>query len=153
VIDSEEDVMALQAKCGGQGPGLALLRMIVGIVFLAHGCQKLFVYHFSGVTGMFTGIGIPLPAVSAVVVTLVELLGGLALFFGLLTRWAALLLAINMAVAVLAVRLKGGFFLPAGFEYALTLLVASVSLALAGPGVCAFDNLICKKPAEAPPAA
>jgi putative oxidoreductase len=102
---------------------------------------------------MFKGIGIPLPEVSAVVVTLVELLGGLALFAGFLTRWAAILLAINMAVAVLAVHLKGGFFLPAGFEYALTLLVASVALVLAGPGVCAFDNVISKKATGAPPAA
>ena len=146
--------MALQAKCGWQGQGIALLRMIVGIVFLAHGCQKLFVYHFSGVAGMFTGIGIPLPAVSAVVVTLVELLGGLALFFGLLTRWAALLLAINMAVAVLAVHLKGGFFLrEPRIRVRADFAGRQCALVLAGPGVCAFDNLICKKPTEAPPAA
>ena len=136
--------MADAAKSGWQGRGLAILRMMVGVVFVAHGYQKLFVYHFAGVAGMFKGIGIPLPDVSAIVVTLVELLGGLALFFGLGTRWAALLLAINMTVAVLTVHLKGGFFAPAGFEYPLTLLVANVAFVLGGPGVCALDNLIGK---------
>jgi putative oxidoreductase len=145
--------MADVAKYGWQGRGIAPLRMMVGVVFAAHGYQKLMVYHFAGVAGEFTKMGIPLPEVSAVVVTLVELLGGLALFFGLLTRWAALLLAINMAVAILAVHLKGGFFLPAGVEYALTLLVANVAFVLAGPGVCALDNLIGRKKIEAPQAA
>jgi putative oxidoreductase len=145
--------MADVAKYGWHGRGIAPLRMMVGLVFAAHGYQKLMVYHFAGVAGMFKGIGIPVPEVSAVVVTLVELVGGLALFFGLLTRWAALLLAINMAVAILAVHLKGGFFLPTGVEYALTLLVANVVFVLAGPGVCALDNLIGKKKIEAPQAA
>jgi putative oxidoreductase len=127
------------------GLGIAALRFIVGVVFLVHGSQKLFVYGFSGVAGSFGHIGIPIPAVSAVVVTLVEFLGGLALIAGLFTRWAAILLAINMTVAVLAVHAKHGFFASAGgYEYALTLLVASISLALAGPGVCAVDNLLAK---------
>ena len=139
-------------SCGCRGAGIAALRMMVGVVFMAHGYQKLFVYGLAGVSGAFAHMGIPLPGVAGPLVTFVELLGGLALFFGLGTRWAAILLAINMAVAVLAVHLKGGFFLPAGFEYALTLLVANVALALAGPGVCAVDNLICKKKTEAPPA-
>jgi putative oxidoreductase len=133
--------------------GIAALRFIVGVVFLVHGSQKLFVYGFSGVAGSFGHIGIPVPALSAVVVTLVEFLGGLALIAGLFTRWAAILLAINMTVAVLAVHLKHGFFASAGgFEYPLTLLVANISLALAGPGACAVDNLLAKsrQPQAAP---
>jgi putative oxidoreductase len=126
--------------------------MMVGVVFMAHGYQKLSVLGLAQVSGLFGQMGIPLPSVAGPLVTFVELLGGLALFAGLGTRWAAILLAINMAVAVLAVHLKSGFFLPTGFEYALTLLVANVALALAGPGVCAVDNLICKKKTEAPPA-
>jgi putative oxidoreductase len=128
-----------------QGWGIAAIRFIVGVVFLVHGSQKLFVFGFGGVAGFFGQAGIPLPAVSAVVVTLVEFLGGLALIVGLFTRWAALLLAINMLVAVLAVHLKAGFFLPHGFEYALTLLFANVGLALAGPGAFAVDNLLGKR--------
>ncbi len=141
-------------SCGCRGAGLAALRMMVGVVFIAHGYQKLFVYGLAQVSGMFGHMGIPLPSVAGPLVAFVEFLGGLALFFGLGTRWAAILLAINMAVAVLAVHLKGGFFAQGGgFEYPLTLLVANVALALSGPGCCAVDNLICKKKTEAPPAA
>ena len=129
-----------------QGWGIAAIRFIVGVVFLVHGSQKLF--GFSGVAGFFAQAGIPLPAVSAVVVTLVEFLGGIALIVGLFTRWAALLLAINMLVAVLAVHLKGGFFLPRGYEYALTLLFANAGLALTGSGSFAVDNLLGKRRSE-----
>jgi putative oxidoreductase len=127
-----------------QAIGIAALRFIVGLVFLVHGSQKLFVFHFAGVAGFFTQAGIPLPAVSAVVVTLVEFLGGIALILGLGTRVAAVLLAINMAGAICFVHLAGGFFAPKGYEYALTLLVANVGIAIAGAGVCAIDNLISK---------
>ena len=130
-----------------QGIGIAALRLIVGLVFLVHGSQKLFVYHFAGVTGFFTHGNIPLTAVSAVVVTLVEFLGGVALILGLGTRVAAILLAINMAGAIYFVHLSAGFFAPKGYEYPLTLLVANVAIALAGAGVCAFDNLLGKSKA------
>ncbi len=128
-----------------QGIGIAILRVVVGIVFLAHGGQKLFVYHFPGVAHAMASMGIPLPAISGVVVTLVEFIGGILLIVGLFTRWAAILLAIDMAVAVLAVHLKAGFFMQnGGFEYPLTLLAATVMLALAGGGALALDSKLCK---------
>lgn len=125
-----------------QGIGIAALRWMVGLVFLVHGSQKLFAYHIAETAGAFGKIGIPLPEVSAVVVTLVEFLGGAALILGIGTQVAAVLLAINMLGAIYFVHGRNGFYLPAGYEYALTLLVASVSLALSGAGVCALDNLI-----------
>ena len=128
-----------------QSWGIAALRMIVGLVFLAHGAQKLFVYGFGGVAGMMGQLGIPVPALSAALLIGAEFLGGAALLLGLFTRWAAIPPAIAMAVAVLAVHLKGGFFLPNGYEYALTLLVASTSLALAGSGAFALDNVLAKQ--------
>lgn len=124
--------------------GIALLRVTVGMVFLAHGGQKLFQYGFNGVAGMFTKMGIPLPMIAATVVTAVEFLGGLALVLGLFTRWAALLLAINMLVAVVKVHLPAGFFLPRGYEYALTLLLANIALFLTGPGKAALDRVMRK---------
>ena len=125
--------------------GIAVLRIVVGVVFLAHGAQKLFVYHITGVSGMFSHIGIPLPALSAVVVSLVEFVGGIALVLGVATRLAAALVAIDMLVAILAVHLKQGFFMPQGYEFALTLLAANVCLVLTGAGCASLDGLLGKK--------
>jgi putative oxidoreductase len=87
-------------------------------------------------------VGIPAPGAAAVVVTLVELLGGLALVLGALTRLASLLLAIDMVVAVVVVHLPAGFFLPLGSEFALTLLGATLTLLLTGPGALAVDDAL-----------
>jgi len=122
--------------------GLAILRIVVGIVFLAHGYQKLFVFHMGAVTKMMAGMGIPEPQVAAIVVSLVEFVGGIALVLGLGTRWAAMLLAIDMAVAVVKVHLHNGLFSArGGYEFPLTLLAACVALALAGPGSPALARL------------
>ena len=125
--------------------GLTVLRVIVGIVFLIHGAQKLFVFGFHGVAGMLGGLGIPVPAVSAVILTLVEFLGGIALILGVVTRWAAALIAIDMMVAVLLVHLKNGFFNPKGYEYPLTLLAACIALILSGPGAASVDGAMAKR--------
>ena len=124
---------------------LTVLRVVVGIVYFAHGWQKLFTYGLAGVHGTFTQMGIPLPAISSPLVTFVELLGGAALVLGVLTRWAAVLLAIDMAGAILLVHLKNGFFMPAGFEYALTLLAANIALALGGAGSLSVEGLIMRR--------
>jgi putative oxidoreductase len=96
--------------------GLTILRMVLGIVFLVHGGQKIFVYGFAGVHGAFAQMGIPAPTIMAPFIALLELVGG--------------------------------FFMPAGYEYALTLFAASVALALAGPGAAALDQFIGKRSAS-----
>ena len=65
--------------------GIALLRIVVGVVFFMHGLQKLFQMGVPGVSGFFASLGIPAPEVAAVVVSLVETVGGLALILGVLT--------------------------------------------------------------------
>src|SRR5262252_9602129 len=110
--------------------GIALLRIAVGGVFVAHGAQKLFVFGIPGLAGLMGQLGIPFPTLSAVAVTAAEFLGGLALLAGFFTRWAALPIAFSMAVAAATVHLKAGFFLPNGAEYVLALLAAAVALSL-----------------------
>ena len=125
--------------------GLTILRVVVGIVFIAHGAQKLFTFGLPAVVQMFGHMGIPAPSVLAPFVTLLEFVGGILLVVGLFTRWVALLIAIDMLVAILKVHLAGGFFLPRGYEFALTLMAASIALALTGPGAPALDGIIRRR--------
>ena len=126
--------------------GITVLRVVVGIVFFVHGLQKMFGFGFYGVTGFMGSVGIPLPNVAAVIVTLVELIGGFALIIGLLTRWAAILNGFDMIVATLLVHWKNGFFMQKqGYEFTLTLLAACVALVLAGPGCFSIDRAISRR--------
>jgi putative oxidoreductase len=124
-----------------QSLGIAVLRIVVGIVFLAHGYQKVFKFGFHGVAGMLGHMGIPLPAVAAVVLMIVEFVGGILLVTGLATRLPAALLAIDMVVAISAVHAKNGFFNPGGVEFPLTLLAACICLALSGGGAASLKRL------------
>jgi putative oxidoreductase len=124
---------------------LTMLRVVVGAIFVAHGAQKLFVFGLAGVSGMFGQIGIPLPEITGPLVSLLEFFGGLALAFGLLTRWAALGLAVNMLGATLLVHAKGGFFLPSGIEYTLALGAAALAFAVMGAGDYSLDNVLARR--------
>ena len=129
-----------------QSWAITILRVVIGVMFVAHGAQKLFQLGIHGVAGFFGAAGIPLPLVSATIVTLVEFIGGIALILGLLTRWAAALNAFDMVVAILVVHLKNGFFdQNHGIEYPLTVLAACIVLAVVGPGAASVDGALAKR--------
>lgn len=125
--------------------GLLTLRLVVGLVFLTHGAHKLFVSGWLGVVGFLGELGIAPPELWAVVLTFSELAGGLGLMLGFLTRIGAFLTTATMIVAIGTVLGARGFFLP-GYEFALTLLGASVALALTGPGRYAVDAWLGLEP-------
>ena len=124
---------------------LAVLRAVIGTVFIAHGGQKLVVFGLAGVAGAFGSMGIPLAGIVGPAVALVEFVGGLALVFGLLTRISAAALAVVMTGAVLLVHLPAGFFAPNGIEFSLTLFAASVALALTGAGRFSVDATLARR--------
>ncbi|HLD33954.1 MAG TPA: DoxX family protein [Candidatus Nanoarchaeia archaeon] len=119
---------------------ILFLRLGVGIVFLIHGIGKLLnvgpvALGITNTTGFFANLGIPMAGLAAVVVALFETFGGLFILLGIFTRISATLLAINMVVAILLVHLSKGFSIGnGGYEFALLLLLGSISLMLSGPG-------------------
>jgi len=119
-----------------------LLRVVVGIIFVMHGSQKVFTFGHAGVTDGFTHMGIPLPSVAAFVVMWVEFLGGIAVILGLFTRPVAVLLMCDMIGAIVFVHAQNGFFLPTGYEFALLLGTSALALALGGGGTLSADGMI-----------
>lgn len=115
---------------------LTLLRVVLGVIFTYHGYLKLFVPGgFTGTVGFFTNIGIPVPAYSALVVAVAELLGGLVLILGLLTKWTSLVLIFEMLVALFVVHLKNGLLVSkGGYEFVLLILAGLVVLLVNGAG-------------------
>jgi len=115
---------------------LALLRVVLGVIFLYHGYLKLFVPGgFTGTVGFFTSLGIPVPAYSALLVSVVEFVGGILLVLGVLSRWSAVLLLVDMLVAFFLVHLKNGFLVSnGGYEFVLVLIAGLVVVLTSGPG-------------------
>lgn len=115
--------------------GLLILRVVLGVTFLMHGWQKVSEWGLGGTAESFEGMGVPAPAASAVFAAVVELLGGLALVLGVLTRLAGILLAVDMAGTLVLVHASEGFFAAdGGIELVLLLGAAALTFAFTGPG-------------------
>ena len=130
----------------------AILRLILGVVFFAHGAQKMLGWFggfgFSGTMGFFTGT-MHIPAPFAFLAISAEFFGGLGLMVGLLTRIAAFGIAVNMLVAIAMVHSSFGFFMNwngtqkgEGFEYHLLALAITVFLMIRGAGAFSVDHAI-----------
>lgn len=132
--------------------GLAPLavRIPVGIIFVAHGAQKLFGwfggYGLEGTGQWMDSIGLHPGVLLALLAGSAEFLGGLALLLGLLVRPASAVLAFTMLVAIFSVHIgKGLFMANGGYEYALALLAVTVALCISGAGRVSLDKLLASR--------
>lgn len=127
--------------------GLLLVRLVVGLLFIGHGAQKLFGwfggYGPKGTGGWMESVGIKPGVAMAVLAGLMELLGGVLFAAGLLTPLAAVLIAATMVGAIVKVHGPNGLWSTAnGYEYQLVLLVVAIGVALTGAGAYSLDALI-----------
>lgn len=131
-----------------------ILRVILGVVFLAHGCQKMLGWFggfgFHGTVAAFTHMG--MPAALAVLIICTEFFGGMGLIVGLLTRITALGVAGLMIGAIFMVHLQNGFFMNwmgtqkgEGFEFHLLALAMAAALLLRGAGAFSLDRALSNK--------
>jgi putative oxidoreductase len=129
-----------------------ILRLVLGVVFFAHGAQKMLGwfggYGFSGTMGFFTGV-MHIPAPFAFLAIAAEFFGGLGLIFGLLTRVASFGIFCNMVVAVAMIHHQFGFFVNwtgaqkgEGYEYHVLALAITVFLMIRGGGAASVDRLL-----------
>lgn len=125
------------------------LRIPVGIIFAAHGAQKLFGafggYGLEGTGQFFESIGLTPGYLMALLAGGAEFLGGLALILGLLVRPSALVLAFTMLIAIVTVHLDKGLFMANnGYEFGLALLAVSIALVFSGAGSFSVDRTLSR---------
>ena len=112
---------------------LLILRVVLGIIMVYHGWPKL--TNLGGTIQGFTGMGIPLPALSAVLATVAEFGGGHLLLLGVHTDIAGLLIPLEMLAPIILVHAKNGFAVSeGGVEWPLALRAMALAIAMAGPG-------------------
>ena len=117
-----------------------IARLGLGLIFIAHGWQKLNTNGLDATAAGFDGMGIPLPAVAAYFSTFVELVGGIVLVLGIFTPIVGILLFLNMLGAFVFVHVEAGVFVgDGGYELVLALGVGALLLAAVGAGRISLD--------------
>ena len=128
---------------------LPLLRLTMGLILVPHGCQKLFGWFggagFEKFTGFFDKMGWHPAAFWVALVALTEIVGGLLLAFGFLTRFAAAAILIFMLNAMWATSAKGFFWTQGGMEYSLLIGVVALVFLIKGAGRFSVDHALGKE--------
>ena len=124
-----------------------ILRIVTGFLFAAHGWQKFNEFTIAGTQAAFAQMGVPAANLVAPVVATLELVGGVALILGVLTRVFAALLAVNMLGALFLVHATAGIFAATGgYELVLILAAAALAVALVGAGKVSVDKAVFGRP-------
>ncbi|MNK82101.1 putative oxidoreductase MhqP [compost metagenome] len=129
------------------GLGLLIIRLIIGLLFIGHGAQKLFGmfggYGPKGTGGWMESVGIKPGVAMAVISGLMELIGGTLFGLGLFTPVAAILIALTMVGAIVKVHGPNGLWATAnGYEYPLVVLAVVIGVALTGAGAYSLDAVL-----------
>lgn len=123
--------------------GLTILRVVLGVIWIAHGVPKL-TGGIEGTVNFLGGLGIPAPVLAAWFVALLESLGGFLLLVGWLVTPVALLLSIEMLVGIIVLHAPNGFYVVGsghdGIEFSLLLIASLLAMIFCGPGLAAVDN-------------
>ena len=127
--------------------GLLIIRVVIGVIFMGHGAQKLFGwfggYGIKGTGGWFESIGIKPGTAMALLAGLTELIGGILFTLGLLTPLAGIMIAGTMIMAIAKVHAPNGLWSTEnGYEYNLTVIAVVIGVALIGPGQYALDAFL-----------
>jgi putative oxidoreductase len=117
-----------------------VLRVVMGLIVVAHGVQKL--ADSAAWQGQLAHLGLPEPEIAAPLLIAAELLGGLGLLFGLLTRTAAFVNLCVVLVAIVAIYLTHGLTMNAGFDLPLLLLATTVFFLATGGGPLSADTTL-----------
>ena len=126
------------------------LRLIAGLIFTAHGAQKLFAwfggYGLGGTGQWMESIGLSPGYLMALMAGSAEFFGGILLIIGFLTRPTALILAITMLVAISTVHINNGLFMSDnGYEFGLSLIAITLALFIQGGGKYSIDKNVYKR--------
>ncbi|MCY9135376.1 DoxX family protein [Bacillus atrophaeus] len=127
--------------------GLLIIRLIIGLLFVGHGAQKLFGWFgghgLKGTGGWFESIGMKPGVTVALLAGLSELFGGIMFALGFLTPLAGIIIVGTMVMAIVKVHGANGLWVTNnGYEYNLTLLAVTIGIALTGPGQYAVDTFL-----------
>ena len=130
------------------GWGLLGLRVVTGVIFIAHGLPKFGIGGgdgLSGLAGWLGSMGVPLPMLSAILVASSEAIGGVMLIIGFMTRFAAATQVIAMLVAVFMVHWSNGLTGDGGYQWALLMGAAAFALMMDGAGRFSIDRMMSQK--------
>jgi putative oxidoreductase len=128
---------------------LLIARVVLGVVLIAHGWQKVVDNGIGGTAAAFTKMGVPLPPVSATFAAVVELVGGILIVAGAATAIVGLLVVVDMIGAALFVHISNGVFASAGgWELVGVIGATALVLAAAGAGKYSIDHAVSGRTAK-----